>query len=214
MLLLYVLVSHHKRAARRTWACIKKREWEGRGIRHLALLHTRLALSQDGDNVVFLSDLGLYIVREVVGIIAGEVITARHRAVGIGRVHNLDVGLVVGINDGRNVKVSLAIPATKFDLSQHAGYVLVTLLDGVEVADKLVREIDSGVTGAVNLDRVKEVLVVIGSEVDGALHTVNGAEGNLTGAGKRGRSQKGQDRSGELHLEDGEEVEERAVCIV
>jgi hypothetical protein len=169
---------------------------------HLAGLGTALTLTEDGDDVVLLSDLGLNVIGEVVGVVAGEVVTAGHGALGLGRVHDLDVGLIIGVNDGGDVKVGLAQPAAELDLAQHAGDVLLASGDGVEVADKLLREVDGDVLGAVNSDGVEEVLVVVGSEVDGALNVINGLEGDLVGADEGSGAQESEDRSGELHLEE------------
>jgi ApbE superfamily uncharacterized protein (UPF0280 family) len=169
---------------------------------HLAAADTALAVAQDGDDVVLLSDLGLHIVPDVVGVVTGEVVAARRGALGLSRVHDLDVGLVSGINDGRDVKVSLAVPATELDLTQHARAVVAALGNSVEVADKRVGEVNRGILGAVDIDRVQEVLVVVGSEVNGTLHIVNGAESDLVGAGESSSgTQKGKGRSSEMHFE-------------
>jgi hypothetical protein len=160
------------------------------------------SLTESGDEVVLFSDLGLDVIREVVGVVAGEHLAARHGGLRVGRVHLLDVGLVVGINDGRDVEVGGATPARELDLTEHTGLVLLTISDGVEVADILIRELNSGLLGVAHSDRVHDVRVLVGSEVDGALDIIKSPEGDGRSVGESGRASKSKDRGGEMHLEE------------
>lgn len=159
------------------------------------------SITKGGDDVVLLSDLSLNVVRQVVGVVAREDLAARHGGLGVGRVHLLDIGLVVGIDDGRDVEVGHATPARELDLTEHTGLVLLALSDGVEVANVLIRELNSGLLSAAHSDRVNVVRVLVGGEVDGTLDIVKSPEGDGGSVGESGRASKSKDRSGEMHLE-------------
>lgn len=150
-----------------------------------------------------IANLGLDIIREVVGIVAGENLAARHRGLRGSAPHLLDVVLVIGVDDGRNIEVGLATPAREHDLSEHARLVLRALLDGVEVADVGVRELNSGLLGIAHSDGVDAVSILVRGEIDGSGLVVKGPESDGTSASKSSRADKGKDRGGEEHLEFG-----------
>ena len=114
----------------------------------------------------------------------------------------LDVFLVRGIDDRGDVEVGLAVPAREVDLAEHAGRVLVTLLDGVEVTDVGLGEVDSGLLSAADSDSVDVGRARVGGEVDGADLIVKGPESDLASAdsgGERGNEAEGGSR--EMHGE-------------
>lgn len=150
--------------------------------------------------MVLSGDLGLDVVREVVGIVAGEDEAARHGPEGLGRVHLLDTVVVMGVNDGGDVEVGLALPARELDLSEHARNVLLAVGDGIEVADVLIGKLDGGLLGIAHNDGVHGEGVLVGGEVDGALDVIKSPEGDRVGASKSGRADKGKDRGSEMHL--------------
>jgi len=162
---------------------------------------TCLTLAKSDDDVVLGGDLGLNVVRKVVGIVAREDDTSRHGVERFGRVHLLDVALVVGVNDSRDVEVSLALPASELHLAEHTRRVLLAISDGVEVANILLGELNSGLLAAADNDGVGTVDVVIGGEVDGTLDIIKSPEGDGAGASESGRASKGKDGRGEMHLE-------------
>lgn len=53
----------------------------------------------------FVSDFGLDIIREVVGVVVREVFVVGYGLFGVGRVYLFDVVFVVGVNDSRDVEV-------------------------------------------------------------------------------------------------------------
>lgn len=151
--------------------------------------------------MVLSGDLGLDVIREVVGIVAREDDAARHGEVRVGRVHLLDAVLVVGVDDGRDVEVGLALPAGELDLAEHARLVVCTIGNSVEVADVLVRELDGSLLSAADDDRVDGEGVLVGGEVDGTLDIIQSPEGDRVRAGNGSGAGKGKDGSGEMHLE-------------
>ena len=162
------------------------------------------ASAQRDNDVAVLGDLGLDVVGQVVGVVAREVLASGHEAL-IRGPHLLDVVLVQGVDDGRDVKVRLAI-SVEVDLAQHAGLVRLAIDDGVEVADPGVGEVDGGLLLVVDDDRgyVRGGAAIglnVGSEVDGALLVVESHEGDGVGAdGERG-GDEGHGRGSEMHLE-------------
>lgn len=158
------------------------------------------ALADGDDDVLLMGNLGLDIIREVVGIVAREDHAARHGRLGVGREHLLDVVLVLGLDDGRDVEVSLALSTVELDLAEHARGVLLSLGDGVEVANVLVREGHSLLLRGVDLDGLHIPGVFVGGEVDGTADVVKGPEGDLSGGGNGGRAEKSKDGGGELHF--------------
>lgn len=151
--------------------------------------------------MLLLSDLGLNIVRQVVSVVAREDDAARHGRVGLGRVHLLDVVLVAGVDDGRDVEVGLALGAGELDLAEHAGGVLLALGDGVEVADVALGEVDGGLLRRVDGDGIHGPAVLVGSKVDGATDVIESPEGDLASRGQGGGAESGENGGGELHLE-------------
>lgn len=176
-------------------------EWQ-QGSSLLHKLHAGRTSAESGDDVVLICDLGLDVVRKVVGIVAREHLATRHGRLGLGRPHLLDVFLVRGIDDRGDVEVGLAVPAREVDLAEHAGRVLVTLLDGVEVTDVGLGEVDSGLLSAADSDSVDVGRARVGGEVDGADLIVKGPESDLASAdsgGERGNEAEGGSR--EMHGE-------------
>lgn len=113
----------------------------------------------------------------------------------------LDVVLVVGVDNGRDVEVGQALPATKVDLAEHAGSVVRTILDGVPVALPGVRESDGGVLARGGGDGVNVGAARVAGEVDGALSVVQGPEGNAGSAGESRGGNEGSNRSSEKHFD-------------
>lgn len=148
-----------------------------------------------------LSHLGLDVIREPVDVVAREDFTARHGGEAAGGPHLLDVVVVVGVNNGRDVEVSLSLPATELDLAEHARDVLVTLLDGVVVANVVVGEVNSGLLLVADSHRVDFRGARAGSEVDGANLVVEGPEGDLASGDRGSSGSESQKSGGELHLE-------------
>lgn len=159
------------------------------------------ARAQSLDKVDLLGDLGLDIVGKVVGVVAGEDLATRHGGLGTSRPHLLDVVVVTGGNNGRDVEVGQAVPAAELNLAEHTGNVGLASLDGIVVADPGVRELDGGLLSVVDSDGSDGGRSRVASEVDGTLDVVEGPEGDGGGAGNSGRGEKSQDGSSELHLE-------------
>ena len=171
-------------------------EW----LRRTHSVEASRALTKSGDDVGLISDLGLDVVGKVVGVVAREFLATRHGGLGLGRPHLLDAVLVIGIDNGGDIEVGLSVVARELDLAKHARLVLLALLNGVEVANELVGELDSRLLRAVDLNGVEEVLVVVGSEVDCALRIVESPECDLVGrTGESGRAEKSKNGSGEMH---------------
>jgi hypothetical protein len=163
--------------------------------------HASAAGAKGLDEVDLGSDLGLDVVRKVVGVVAGEDLAARHGALGVGGPHLLDVVVIAGVDNGGDVKVGEAVPAAELDLAEHAGNVVLTLGDGVVVADPGVGEGDLLLLAAADGDGVEPSRLGVGSEVDGALNVVEGPEGDGGGLGEDSGGNEGHDGGGELHLE-------------
>lgn len=159
------------------------------------------ATAKGADELLLLGSLGLDVVRQVVGVVAREVDAARHGLQGLGREHLLDVVLVVGVDNGGDVKVGQAVPAAKVDLAEHAGDVVGALLDGVEVALPGIGEGNSGVLSTADLDGVDVGAAGVGGEVDGALSVVQGPEGDAGGRRESRGGNEGSNRGGETHFE-------------
>lgn len=157
--------------------------------------------AKGGDEVALHGSLGLNVIREVVGVVAREVDTARHGLIGLSREHQLDVVLVVGVNNGGDVKVGQSVPAAEVDLTKHARDVGSALLDGVEVALPGVREGNSGVLAAVDGDRVNVSVTRVAGEVDGALSVVQSPEGDGGGGRESRGGNESSNRSSETHFE-------------
>ena len=136
----------------------------------------------------------------VVSIVAGKLHAARHGRLDVGRPHLLDIVLVVGVDNGRDVKVSEAHPAGKVYLSEHTGNIGATVLDGIEVANVTLGERDVLLLPSLDHDWVHRRGARAGSEVDGAVNSVERPEGNGTaGAGESSRGHQGSDSIEEAH---------------
>lgn len=134
--------------------------------------------TQGDDDVSALSSLGLHGVGVVIGVIAGELSAAGDRRLGVGRVHLVDVGGVVRVHNGRDVKVGGAGVAVPGELSQHTWHIVTTVRIGIVVANPVLRDSDSDVlTGG---DRgVFDVLQAgVGSPDDGTVGVIHGHEGD------------------------------------
>jgi len=151
--------------------------------------------------VSLVSDLGLDIIREVVGVVAREALAAGHGLLGVGRVHLLDAVLVVGVNDSRDVEVGEAHPATKEQLAEHTGLVRGALSNSVEVALVVLRELNSGVLGVADGDRLNLGAARRGSEDDSTSDVVQGLESDLSSVNGGGSGSKAEERSSEMHLD-------------
>lgn len=147
------------------------------------------------------SDLGLDIIREVVGVVAREVLAARDGLLGLGRVHRLDAVLVVGIDNGRDVEVGEAHPATEEKLTEHTRLVSGALSNGVEVALVVVREVDSGVLSVADSDGLDLGTTRRSSEDDGTGDIIKGLEGNSSSVDSGGSGSKAEERGSEMHLD-------------
>ncbi|KAI6767204.1 hypothetical protein HG531_011564 [Fusarium graminearum] len=168
-------------------------------VGHLSLVRAGTG-TEGGDEVNLLSNLGLDVVREPVAVVAGECLAARHGSVARGGPHLLDVVLVVGVDDSRDVEVSLAVPATEGDLTEHTRLVLLALLDSVEVTDVLVREGDGNVLATADGNGLRARETRVRSEDDGALLVIKSLEGD-SGSGSIGsRGNEANESGSELHF--------------
>jgi hypothetical protein len=158
------------------------------------------ARTECSDEVNLLSNLGLDIIGEPVGIVARELLAARHgRGTSLGP-HLLDVVLVVGVDNGRDVEVRLAVPATEGDLTEHARLVLVALLDSVEVTDVLVREIDGNLLSTADSDGLGALKARVRGEDDGALLVIKGNKGDGGSSSVGSRGDEANESGSELHF--------------
>lgn len=160
------------------------------------------ATAQSDDDVGLLSDLGLDIVGQVVGVVAGEGVAARDGGVGgISGVHQHDVVGVGRVDNGRDIEVGRAAPALEVDLSEHAGYVLLAGLDSVGVANEASSEVDSnGGTGS-DGDGVHALDALAGGDVDGAVNVVGRDKGeSVLGLSSGGESQSSGDVAEREHV--------------
>lgn len=159
------------------------------------------ARAQSADEVRLLSSLGLDVIRQVVGVVAREVLAAGHGLIAGSREELLDVVLVVGVNNSRDVEVGQSLPAAEVDLTEHAGDVGIALLDGVPVALPGVRESDGGVLAGAGSDGVNVGAARVAGEVDGALSVVQGPEANAGSAGEGRGGNESSNRSSETHFD-------------
>ena len=173
-----------------------------RGARLLGEVETGGAGAERGDQLGLGGDLGLDVVGKPVGVVAGEDLAARHGLLRLGGPHLLDVVVVLGIDNGGDVEVGLAVPATEVELGEHAGDVVCALLDSVGVANPLIRELDTRLLGVADLDGLDLLVAVasVGSEVDHAGLVVQGLEGDAGGVGDGRGGGEGQSRGSEMHL--------------
>lgn len=107
--------------------------------------------------------------------------------------------MVVGVDNGRDVEVGHAVPATEVDLAEHTGDVGSTLLDSVVVANPSIGEGDGLLGSAADSDGGELVETRVGSEVDGSLNGVQSDKGDGSSKGSgRGGDESGESSS-ELH---------------
>ena len=147
--------------------------------------------------------LGLDVVGEVVGKVAREDDAARDGLLLAGGPHLLDVVLVIGVDDGRDVKVGDAIPRVEGNLAQHAGDDGLTISDGEPVSLPAVSDLDRHVLSTGNLGVWDLGHVGVAGEVDCAVKVVLGHKGDRVGSvgGNCGRQER--DELGELHIGSG-----------
>lgn len=151
---------------------------------------------------------GLDVVGKVVGSVAGEDGATGHEGLGgdgvlAGRPHLVDTVQVLGVDNGRDIKVGDAVPALEGHLAQHTAGVVGILGDGVPVADPALREGGSlgGLAG--DLDRVELGVALAGGEDDLAVGAVEADKGDGVGGSGNGAGDDGQgsDLGEETHLE-------------
>lgn len=167
----------------------------------LSKVHASGASAKGGDNVSLLGSLGLDIVREPVAVVARESLATRHGGLAAGRPHLLDVVVVAGVNDGGDIEVGEAVPGVEVDLTEHAGDVGGARLDGVEVTDPGVGELDNRLLLVVDGNRLELRGARARSEVDGTSDIVESPEGDTGGADGSSGGNEGHGRSSEMHFE-------------
>jgi hypothetical protein len=162
-------------------------------------LSSCLSGTQSLDEIDLVGNLGLDVIREPVAVVAREDFTAGSEASVLGGPHHLDVVMVVGVDNGRDVEVGHAVPATEVDLAEHTGDVGGTLLDSVVVADPSIGEGDNLLGSVADSDGGEVVEAGVGSEVDGSLNAVQSDKGDGSSEGSgRGGDESGESSS-ELH---------------
>lgn len=120
---------------------------------------------------------------------------------GLDGPHLLDVVVVGRVDNGGDIEVGQAAPATEGDLAEHARGALGTLLNGVVVTNVAIREGDSGVLLAVDSDGVDLSVASARGEDDGAGDIVKGPESDSVGGNSGGGGGHGQESGSELHFE-------------
>lgn len=156
--------------------------------------------AESGHQVGGVSDLGLDIVGQPVGVAAREREASRHGTSLLGGPHLLDASVVGRVDNGRDIEEGQAAEATEGDLTEHAGLVLLAIGDGVEVANVLIRELDGLVLLVVDDNRLNLGVTSTGGEVDSALDIIESPEGDSRSVGD-GCGSSENHSSGELHLE-------------
>lgn len=151
--------------------------------------------TEGDDDVAAGGGLGLDVIREVVGVGAGECHAAGHRSFGVGRVHLVDASRVLRVDDGRDIEVGGACIAVEGELGQHTGGVGSAAGVRVRVASPAIRDGDTDrLTG-----RDRGIFNLGGtSPDDGAVGAVHGLEGDSVG-GADHRGQGGNNELVELH---------------
>jgi hypothetical protein len=157
--------------------------------------------TESGDDVGLVSNLGLDIIGQVVGVVAREVLAARHGLLGVSGPHLLDAVLVVGVNDGRDIEVGEAHPASEEKLAKHAGLVLRALGDSVEVALVVLGELNGGVLSGADGDRLDLSAAGGRSEDNLASSVIKSLESDGSSVDSGGSGSKAEERSSEMHLE-------------
>lgn len=157
--------------------------------------------AQGGDEIRLVSDLGLDVIGEPVAVVAGEDLAAGHGKLGADGPHLLDVVVVVGVDDGRDIEVGLAQPATEVDLTEHASGLGTALLDSVEVADPRLGEGDGGLLGVADLDGLNGGETGVRGEEDISGVGVESAEGDSAGSSGGHGGDESHESLSEMHLD-------------
>lgn len=137
---------------------------------------TALALvaevAKEADELIAVSAERGNVVPLVVGVGAREGLAARHGVAGVHWEDHLHTLVVVGVDNGRDVKVGCAGEAVEANLTEHTGNIWLALRDGVPVASPAGRE---GLVGSGHAwdDELRNGLETeIRGEDDGALGVV------------------------------------------
>ena len=117
-----------------------------------------------------------------------------------GGPHLLDVISVKRVHNGRDVIVGEVIPSVEVDLAEHAGDVVSTVLDGVEVANVGHRELDLDLLSSLDGDGSNLSHTGVASEVDGASGLVQRPEGHGVGTGNGSGGSEDESLS-EMHFD-------------
>lgn len=125
-----------------------------------------------------MGDLGLDVIREPVGVVAGEDLAAGHGLAGVGGPHLLDVVMVGGVDNGRDVKVGEAVPAAELDFAEHARDVFSVGRIGIPVAYPRIRELNGGVLRGAHRDGFERRGAGVASEDQGTVNAVKSPEGH------------------------------------
>lgn len=167
----------------------------------------RVAGTQGGHEVVRLGNLGLHIIGALVDVVARVDNAARHGiicqsiALLIDGKHLLDVVIILGMVNSRDVEEGLAFVTAKADLANDAVLVGLALLDGVEHASEAGGEVDFGLLVVVDGDGVHLRGARAGHEVDSALNSVEGPEADRVGGDGSGGGSKAKEGLGEVHFD-------------
>lgn len=161
------------------------------------------ALTEGDSEVSLVSGSGLDVIREVVGGVAREVLAAGDGTESLVGPHLLDVVGVVRLDDGRDVEVGQAVPATEDDLSEHTLMGVGALRNGNEVTDEGLRHGDDGLLSVADSDRGNAELVLVAGEEDGTGLVVQSPEGESGSLGDGGRAEDGEEGGSKLHFDSG-----------
>lgn len=170
------------------------------GLGNLASGKGAGAAAESADNLNLVGDLGLDIVGQVVGVVAGEGLAARGGRLGADGPHLLDAVVIAGINNGRDIKVGQAVPALEGNLTEHAGDVVLAGRDGVPVANPALGDLDRVLLSTLDLERGNFSVADAGGEVDGAVSLVKRLEVDLVGSGHEGGGAEDSEDLRELHI--------------
>lgn len=168
-----------------------------REVLDLALAGSLRVLDATGaegdDDVVAGGRFGLDVVRQVVGVGACKAPAARDRLLGVDRVHLVDALLIVGLDNGRHVKVGGIRVRVPSKLGQHARHAqVVARRHRVAVASPAVGELDGDVLTGGDLGVFN---FRVARPDDGAGDVVHGHVGDMVG----GTGQRGRGQESELH---------------
>lgn len=143
--------------------------------------------------------LGLHSIGPVVGVVAGKLVAARDGRLSVGRVHLEDVGGVVRVDNGRDVKVGEVGPAVEGELGQHARDVVGTVCVGIVVADPALGNSDGDILAGGHRGVFEVFQAGVGGPDDGTIGVVHGHEGDQVLCGHQGGTGQGGDHC-ELHF--------------